>query len=40
MIVVLIHWKIRPEQEMVDEFLKFWRETAIIDDRRGLLENS
>lgn len=37
MTIVLIHWKIRPEQKMVDEFLKFWRETAVIDDRRGLV---
>ena len=37
MIIVLIHWKIRPEQKMVDKFLKFWRATATIDDRRGLI---
>ena len=37
MIVVLIHWKIKPEQERVDEFLDFWRKTATINDRRGLI---
>ena len=37
MIIVLIHWKIKPDQEMVDEFLQFWRQTALIDDRRGLI---
>ena len=37
MTIVLIHWKIRPEQKMVDKFLKFWRATATIDDRRGLI---
>ena len=37
MVIVLIHWKINPEQGMVDEFLKFWRETATIDDRQGLI---
>ena len=37
MIVVLIHWKIKPEDEMVAEFLKYWRKAAIIDDRQGLI---
>ena len=37
MVVVLIHWKIRPEPSMVDDFLNFWRTNAVIDDRRGLI---
>ena len=35
MIVVIVHWKIRPE--MVDEFLEFWKTAAIVDDRSGLI---
>ena len=37
MIIVLIHWKIKPDQEMVDKFLQFWRQSAVVDDRRGLV---
>ena len=37
MFIVLIHWKIKPEQERVDEFLEFWRKTATVDNRRGLI---
>ena len=37
MIIALIHWKIKPEQKMVDRFLKFWRKKATVDDRRGLI---
>lgn len=37
MIVVLIHWKIRPEPKMVKKFLKFWKETAVVSDRGGLV---
>ncbi|MCY4141073.1 MAG: hypothetical protein OXF56_22755 [Rhodobacteraceae bacterium] len=35
MIIVVIHWKIKPD--MVDEFLKFWRKKAIVEDRSGLI---
>lgn len=35
MIIVVIHWKIRPD--MVDEFLDFWRKSAVIGDRKGLI---
>ena len=35
MIIVVIHWKIKPDR--VDEFLKFWRRKAIVEDRRGLI---
>ena len=37
MIVALIHWKIKPEQEMVDEFLEYWRKTATVENRRGFI---
>ena len=37
MIIVLIHWKIKPEPEMVEKFLKFWEKTAVVADRRGLV---
>ena len=37
MIIALIHWKIKPEQEMVDSFLDFWRKTAVVNDRSGLI---
>ncbi len=35
MIIVVIHWKIKPE--MVSEFLDFWRTSAIVNDRKGLV---
>lgn len=37
MIIVLIHWKIKPEPEMVEKFLKFWKGAAVVADRRGLI---
>ena len=37
MIIVLIHWKIKPEPKMVAKFLKSWKETAVVSDRRGLI---
>lgn len=37
MVIVLIHWKIKPEPKMVDMFLDFWRTKAVVDDRRGLI---
>ena len=37
MIVVLIHWKIKPEQETVEDFFEFWRTEATVDDRSGLI---
>lgn len=37
MIVALIHWKIKPEQEKVDEFLEYWRKIATVENRRGLI---
>ncbi len=35
MIIVLIHWKIRPDME--PEFQEFWGKEAKIDDRSGLV---
>ena len=37
MIIVVIHWKIKPEPETVKEFLEFWKTTAVVEDRRGLI---
>ena len=37
MIIVIIHWKIKPEQEKVEEFLEFWRKAALVGDRTGLI---
>ena len=37
MVIVLIHWKIKPKQKMVDRFLEFWKKEAIVNDRRGLV---
>ena len=37
MVIVLIQWRIKPEPDMVEEFRKFWRETAVVNDRRGLI---
>lgn len=35
MIIVVIHWKIKPE--LVEEFLESWKKTAVVGDRRGLV---
>ena len=35
MVIVLIHWKIKPDK--VSEFLDFWRGTAVVKDRKGLV---
>ena len=37
MIIVLIQWKIKPAPKMVEKFLKFWKEAAVVSDRRGLI---
>lgn len=37
MIMVLIHWCIKPQQVEIDAFLKFWKQTAIVEDRAGLI---
>lgn len=35
MIIVVVHWKIRPER--VGEFLEFWKSAAVVNDRKGLI---
>ena len=37
MIIVLIHWRIKPTKKDIDEFLEFWRKTAIVEDRSGMV---
>ncbi|MCY4514964.1 MAG: hypothetical protein OXC69_07505 [Candidatus Tectomicrobia bacterium] len=37
MIIALIHWKIKPEKEMVDLFLEYWSRKVTVDDRQGLI---
>ena len=37
LIIVLIHWRIKPEQEHVDAFLDFWRGKCSLEDRSGLV---
>ena len=37
MIIVLIKWKIENKQEQIDAFLDFWRQEAVVQDRRGLV---
>ena len=34
-IIVLIHWKIKPDR--VEDFLCFWKKKATVDNRRGLV---
>ena len=35
MVIALIHWKIKPR--LVSEFLDYWQEEAVVQDRRGLI---
>lgn len=37
MFVALIHWRIRPEEEHRDAFVKHWQTKNTITDRRGLI---
>lgn len=37
MVIVLIKWKVRPQQRDIDAFLTFWNQEAIVQDRRGLI---
>ena len=37
MVIVLIKWKIRPQERYIDEFLEFWKQRAVVEDRRGLI---
>ena len=34
-VIVLVHWQIRPECE--PEFLNYWRTSAVVRDRAGLM---
>jgi hypothetical protein len=33
----LIHWRIKPEQKHIDDFLEFWRTKSIVENRTGLV---
>ena len=35
--VVMVHWRIKPDEESVQAFLKHWRETNRVEDRTGLV---
>lgn len=35
MVIALIHWKIKPDK--VDAFLDYWKKTAVVQDRKGLI---
>ena len=35
--VVLVHWRIKPDEESINAFLKDWREVYTIGDRTGLI---
>ena len=37
MIIVLIKWKIENKQEQINAFLDFWKQEAVIQDRKGLV---
>ena len=37
MIIVLIKWKIENKQEKLDAFLDFWKQEAVVQDRKGLV---
>ena len=37
MIIVAIHWKIKPEPDKVENFLKYWKQEVFVHDRSGLV---
>ena len=37
MIIVLIKWKIENKQKKLDAFLDFWKQEAVVHDRKGLV---
>lgn len=37
MVIVLIHWRIKPTEEAQADFFKFWTETATIPDKSALV---
>lgn len=37
MIAVLIHWRVKPDEKSISEFLKHWKTQNTIDDKKGLM---
>lgn len=37
MIIVMIKWKIKNTEEMIEAFLNHWKQEAVIQDRKGLV---
>jgi hypothetical protein len=37
MIIALIHWRIRPDEESIAAFLRHWKTNNTIGDRTGLM---
>ena len=37
MIIVLIKWKIKNKRKKIDAFLNFWKQEAVVQDRKGLV---
>jgi hypothetical protein len=37
MMIVLIHWRIKPEREQISDFLGYWKTQATVSDRTGLI---
>ena len=37
MLIALIHWRIKPDQDSIDAFLTYWQTRNTIDDRSGLM---
>jgi hypothetical protein len=35
--IVMVHWRIKPDEESVQAFLRHWREENRVDDRSGLV---
>ena len=37
MVIVLIKWMIKPEENAITAFLHHWKTEALVQDRRGLV---
>lgn len=37
MVIVLIHWRIKPSEEAVNQFFDFWQNNATIKNKSGLI---
>jgi len=37
MVIVLIKWMIKPEEDAIKAFLHHWKKEALVQDRRGLV---